>query len=116
MGIFFDSSSDLTLEDSKIEDNVLREEQKNLRRKIDSIIRTIENLSAKKLSLETEIRVQKKVLARKRLELKKQTRNLNARIKLQLESDSMDSLLKDLQKVQNEDQKLLRESSRLLEE
>lgn len=116
MGIFFDSSSDLTLESSKVEDNVLREEQKNLRRKIDSIIRTIENLSAKKLSLETEIRVQKKVLARKRLELKKQSRNLNARIKLQLESDSMDSLLKDLQKVQNEDQKLLRESSRLLEE
>lgn len=116
MGLFLDYFNDLTETKSILENNVLPEEQKNLRRKIESIIRNIESLTAKKLNLEAEIRVQKRVLAKKRLELKKQSKIINAKLKLQLESESQNSLQKDLRMIQNEDQKLLRESSRLLEE
>lgn len=62
--------------------------EKNLRSKIDSIVRSLENLSQKKIRIEFEIRRQKKSLARKREELKKVSKTSQARAKIALESGS----------------------------
>lgn len=100
-----------------LEESSLKEDSKNLRRKIDSICRTIENLSAKKLNIEAEIRTQKKVLVRKRNELKKRSKSNQTRINFRLESSEISSPVpEEIKKIQQLDQRLLRESSRLLEE
>lgn len=100
-----------------LEESSLKEDSKNLRRKIDSICRTIENLSAKKLNIEAEIRTQKKVLVRKRNELKKRSKSNQTGIKIRLESSEISSPVpEEIKKIQQLDQRLLRESSRLLEE
>lgn len=100
-----------------LEESSLKEDSKNLRRKIDSICRTIENLSAKKLNIEAEIRTQKKVLVRKRNELKKRSKSNQTGINIRLESSEISSPVpEEIKKIQQLDQRLLRESSRLLEE
>lgn len=50
----------------------------NLRSKIDSLVRSIENLSEKKLRIDFEIKKQKRSLARKRNELKKSSAHFRA--------------------------------------
>lgn len=99
-----------------LESSSLPEESQNLRRKIESICRTIENLSSKKLNLELEIKTQKKVLARKRLELKKRSKTNQVRIQARLESTGDEKEPKEVQELARIDQKLLRESASILEE
>lgn len=103
---------------SFIEENtILPEDGKNLRRKIDSICRTIENLSAKKLNLEVEIKVQKRVLKKKREELKKRSKSNSTRLKAALESVPIEEKAQasELQKIVQIDQTLLRVSNFILE-
>lgn len=52
----------------------------NLRSKIDSLMRSIENLTEKKLRIDFEIKKQKRSLARKRNELKKSSAHFRARL------------------------------------
>lgn len=92
---------------------------KNLRSKIDSILRSLENLSNKKLRLEFEIKKQKKSLYRKRQELKRVTRSNQKKVSLTLESgDLPDDLFDetDLRDLRRLDSILLEESSRQLDD
>lgn len=107
-----DSENSLLLSEAKIPQNQVQ----NLKSKMDSLIRSIENLSEKKIRLEFEIRRQKKSLARKREELKRLSRNSKAKISLSLEAQTLDENLKDPQAERKEIDRLLSESARLLEE
>lgn len=69
--------------------NLINDSEKNLRSKIDSIIRSIENLSEKKLRIEFEIKKQKQSLERKRQELKKSSKSTKLKVKAALESGSI---------------------------
>lgn len=97
-----------------LETNLITDPEKNLRSKMDSLLRSIENLSAKKLRLEYEIKVQKRSLARKRMELKKVSKHFKATLesaqdpKLQEVVSSQRDLTLDV------DNYLLRESYRIL--
>lgn len=112
----------MSLNYTKEELNLLLEESKlpvdaqNLRRKTDSILRTIESLSAKKISIELEIKQQKRVLARKRLELKRRSKSNQVRLKAALESAGITEMPKENSEILKLDQNLLRESSKILEE
>lgn len=92
--------------------------EKNLRSKIDSIVRSLENLSQKKLRIEFEIKRQKRSLARKREELKKTQKSTQAKAKIALESQSMISQFalgqKDLE-LQRLDSNLLQRSDQVLD-
>lgn len=102
---------------SILEASGLPEEGQNLRRKIDSIIRTIENLQAKKVNLEFEIKTQKRVLNRKRLELKRVHKSQTSKLKVTLEEEFLDLTCgEDPAIVEKIDQALLRESAKILEE
>lgn len=68
------------------EAGVISEPEQNLRSKVDSLVRSIENLSAKKLRIEYEIKKQKRSLARKRMELKKGSKHSKAKLESALES------------------------------
>lgn len=68
---------------------IISSSEKNLRSKIDSIIRSIENLTEKKLRIEFEIKKQKLSLERKRLELKKSHKTTKVKVKAALESGSI---------------------------
>lgn len=97
---------------------IITDSGKNLRSKIESISRSIENLQEKKLRIEFEIKRQKKSLVRKREELKKETSRTSAKVSLALESDSFYNLLleDDFQQLRAIDSRLLSESSRVLEQ
>lgn len=58
----------------------------NLRSKIDSILRSLENLTQKKMRIEFEIKKQRKSLERKRLELKRSHKSQTFKAKIALES------------------------------
>lgn len=101
------------------EAGVVNDADKNLRSKIDSILRSIENLTAKKLRLEFEIKKQKKSLIRKREELKKQTSSTRKKITLKLESGAPVEEIpsnEEIQKLRRIDSKLLQESSFVIDE
>lgn len=99
------------------ERTIITEPDKNLRSKIDSIVRSIESLSAKRDRIDYEIKRQKKSLERKRMELKKsnthlrseQTLDAKFRVSSGLLSESLSLSLGDI------DDYLLRESHRVLE-
>lgn len=98
------------------ENSVIATSEKNLRSKIDSICRSLENLSAKKARLEFEIRRQKKTLTRKREELKRVSKSNQAKVTLTLESQEAneDQKAEILRRVLRLDSRLLQESDRLL--
>lgn len=101
------------------EAKVIQDSDMNLRTKIDSILRSIENLSSKKARIEFEIKRQKKSLYRKREELKKVSKSNRTKINLSLESGNLihpDLEEKDLLQLQRLDSILLAESSRVLED
>jgi polyhydroxyalkanoate synthesis regulator phasin len=91
---------------------------KNLSSKIDSILRSIQNLTEKKVRIEYEIRKQKASLTRKRSELKKAQKSTSRRIKISLESSdpTQQSKTEELQNFQKQVSKLLEESARVLDE
>lgn len=88
-----------------------------LRSKIQSILRSIENLSQKKMRIEFEIKRQKKSLERKRLELKKSKASSTSKLTLSIENQHYQFPSGIVQKdIENLDSYLLSESSRILEE
>lgn len=100
------------------ESNIISDSEKNLRSKIDSIVRSIENLTEKKLRIDFEIRRQKKTLTRKREELKRVSKRNTARASLTLESSEPNGVpdLTDVQVLDKFDQQLLERSFRIIEE
>lgn len=98
------------------ENSVISTEDKNLRSKIDSLTRSLENLSEKKLRLEFEIKRQKKSLIRKREELKRVSKRNSAKLNLTLESGNQ-ALANpgEITWISRLDSKLLQESDQALE-
>lgn len=95
--------------------SVIATSEKNLRSKIDSICRTLENLSQKKARLDFEIKRQKKTLTRKREELKRVSKSNQAKVALTLESQGPsehDSEIESM--IRRLDSRLLQESDRLI--
>lgn len=70
------------------EAGIISTPEKNLRSKIDSILRSLENLSQKKMRIEFEIKKQRKSLERKRLELKRSHKSQNFKAKFVLENSN----------------------------
>lgn len=87
----------------------------NLKSKMDSLLRSLEQLSAKKMRIEFEIKRQKKALANKREELRRVSKSSTAKVKLALESTINSSEQEEIRKEQQETQRLLRESAEALE-
>lgn len=94
-----------------------RTSKQNLESKIESLIRSIRNLSEKQMRLEFELKRQKKSLARKREELKRVSKTTQIKGNLTLESSDPES---QYQETRTDDikrtQSLLQESARILEE
>lgn len=92
--------------------------ERNLRSKIDSIVRSLENLSAKRLRIDFEIKRQKKSLVRKREELKKTQKSTRAKATLALESGGLIHKAirqKEILDLQRLDSRLLQESTQVLD-
>lgn len=100
------------------ENQIISSSEKNLRSKIESILRSLENLSQKKLRIEFEIKRQKKSLIRKREELKRVSKSTSKRLSLTIEAQNQNPevLQEKLRELRVLDNKLLQESSRLLED
>lgn len=102
------------------EAKVISDSDKNLRSKIDSILRSLENLSAKQARIEFEIKKQKKSLTRKRQELKKVQKSTSRKLSVAIEEQTsiqgifLDDI--DQQALRRLDSRLLAESSRILED
>lgn len=97
--------------------SIITTEDKNLRSKIDSLTRSLENLSQKKARLEFEIKRQKVSLTRKREELKRVSKRNSAKLQLSLESGILSEVPaeKAIPWLPKLDSKLLQESSLVLE-
>lgn len=108
---FFDENLETLLETS-----LITSPEKNLRSKIDSLIRSIENLTAKKLRLEYEITTQKKSLARKRMELKKATKHLKVNLESAVNSALLSEAVQSSDPANEVDNYLLQESFRILDQ
>lgn len=100
------------------ENKVITDSNKNLRSKIDSILRAIENLSQKKLRIEFEIKKQRKSLIRKRQELKRVSKTNHIKFKAALEAGNLvsDDIEKDRVWLRRLDSILLQESERALDQ
>lgn len=101
------------------EAQVISTSEKNLRSKIDSIVRSLENLSEKRARIDFEIKRQKRSLTRKRQELKKVSSSTQMKAHLTLEStkDFPGLRLTDKRsELRVLDSKLLQESSRVLDD
>lgn len=103
------------------ESNVISTSDSNLRSKTDSILRNLKQMQAKQERLEKEIKNQRKVLLRKREELKKASKRLRNSKKTNqalLESQSnflaKPGLQTDLENVRRYDSKILQESDQML--
>lgn len=99
-----------------LESSVPQNSKQNLESKIESLIRSIENLSEKKVRIEFELKRQKRSLARKREELKRVSHSIRTKVGIRLESASTPTT----EQISVDDQKriqlLLQESARILEE
>lgn len=101
-----------------LESGTITSSERNLRSKIDSIIRALENLSEKKMRIEFEIKRQTQSLTRKREELKRVSKRNQVKTRVVLESSfetnqPIDREVLELQKI---DSILLQESYRVLEQ
>jgi seryl-tRNA synthetase len=98
--------------------SIIQTPAKNLSSKIDSILRSIENLTEKKLRIEFEIKKQKKSLLRKKEELKKVQNSNRRRLKISLEAanPNQDSIQEEFDLFQKEVSRLLEKSARVLDE
>lgn len=99
-----------------VEANLITTPEKNLRSKIDSILRSLENLSAKRDRIDFEIKKQKRSLFQKRAELTRSNRTLKKKKISVSESQSESDLLlqKSLQEQGRLDSIQLQESDRVL--
>jgi seryl-tRNA synthetase len=98
--------------------SIIQTPAKNLSSKVDSILRSIENLSQKKLRIEFEIKKQKKSLLRKKEELKKVQNSNRRRLKVSLEAanPNQDSIQEEFDLFQKEVSRLLERTARVLDE
>lgn len=106
-------------EEKKLEESstlIPKDPKQALASKIESLMRSIENLSQKKIRIEFEITRQKRSLARKREELKRVSKSLNRKVSIRLESTDNPGQEKDLEGQQKVFQRLLSESARILED
>lgn len=99
-----------------LESGLITGPESNLRSKMGSLLRSIENLTQKKLRIEYQIKVQKRSLARKREELKKASKHFKVTLEsasspeaLYLKANSSSDLKLEL------DEYLLQESFRILD-
>jgi hypothetical protein len=97
---------------------IIQTPARNLSSKVDSILRSIENLTQKKLRIEYEIKKQKKSLLRKKEELKKVQNSTRRRLKISLESanPTQESIQEEFELFQKEVSRLLEKSARVLDE
>lgn len=111
------TENDTNFLDALLEQKVISDSEKNLRSKVDSIVRSIENLTEKKARLDFEIKKQKKSLTRKREELKRVSNSTQVRERLTLESSSPAGYpdQEDLKVLHKLDQQLLESSFRVIE-
>lgn len=113
------TESELSVLDYLSESKVISREDRNLRSKVDSLLRSLENLEEKKKRLDYEIRKQRKSLFRKREELKRVSKRNRKKANLVQEVfiDSEFSLISDeeLLVLQRLDSILLQESDHLLD-
>lgn len=113
------TESEVTLLTQLEEAQVISTSEKNLRSKIDSIVRSLENLSEKRARIDFEIKRQKKSLTRKRQELKKVSSSTQIKAKLVFESSEnfpgvqLSDRRPELRVL---DSRLLQESSRVLDD
>lgn len=100
------------------ETTVISTPERNLRSKIDSLLRSLENLTSKKLRIEYEIKKQKRSLERKRSELKKSNKTVTRRYRLSLENQTLQeaSSSQEIKEFLREDQLLLQKSSQMLDD
>lgn len=103
------------IEESTSKSKELRTPRENLESKVESIIRSIENLSGKKFRIEFEIKRQKTALARKREELKRVSKTHSAKVVIRSESQIEDETPKEDPIDLRRTQRLLQESARILE-
>lgn len=88
-----------------VEAGLISTPEKNLRSKLDSILRSIENLTQKRLRIEFEIKKQKASLLKKRQELRRSTKSHSAKVKIALESSDpirqikIEEAFKELQRL-----------------
>lgn len=103
-------------EEETISESKVLNPRQQLESKIDSIVSSIENLTKKKLRIETEIKKQKVALARKRSELKRVNKSLTVKSTISLESTS--EVEDDQISVEERTliQNLLRKSAEILEQ
>lgn len=99
------------------ENSKVQNPKQNLESKIESLIRSIENLTEKKIRIEFELKRQKKSLARKREELKRVSKSSQAKVNLSLESqtETNSSDEKSTEEFKRT-QYLLQESAKILED
>lgn len=114
--MLFPEPIEVTLENARLA-GVISTPEKNLRSKMDSILRSIENLTQKKLRIEFEIKKQQKSLIRKRQELRRSSSTRSKKLKIALESSQIepDGLYESSSKtIQVLDSRLLQESDQVL--
>lgn len=97
---------------------VIKTPAQNLSNKVDSILRSIENLTQKKLRIEFEIKKQKRSLLRKKEELKRVQKSSRKGLQISLESQdpNLASIQEELRLFQKECSRLLERSARVLDE
>lgn len=95
---------------------VITQPQQNLRSKIESLIRSIDNLEAKRSRIDYELKKQKRSLARKRMELKKDSKHLRAKTESALQSGALnESFHSRTVNILNQDSSLLQRSAEILD-
>lgn len=113
------TENDLLFIDRLAETKVITTADRNLRSKIDSITRSLENLTEKKARIEFEIKRQKKSLTRKREELKRVSHSNQAKLSVRLESGTLQTDLSPEQEVlylEKLDARLLHKSHQQLDD
>lgn len=111
------SSWDKSDFDYLVEDKVITAEDMNLRSKIESITRSLEQLESKRTRINYEIKKQKVSLTRKREELRRVSKRNQKKLTSHLESDELisEATQRDLVlELQRYDAKLLQESDQAL--
>lgn len=98
------------------EAKIVNKPQQNLRSKIGSLIRSIENLEAKRARIDYELKKQKRSLARKRMELKKDSKHLAVKVESATGSGMLNEhVQQEIRNLRNQDNFLLQKSAEILE-
>lgn len=98
------------------EAQVISTPERNLRSKIDSLLRSIENLESKRARIDYELKKQKRSLARKRMELKKDSKHLKAKTESALKAGVLIEQADPRFPWNSIDDYLLQESARKLDD